>query len=131
MVLLTKPKANNWLHLTPRVAALGMDAFERGPPLMAKINAQLVRELNLAESEGEKSAGCARRHSRHSRQGRCEEQKVLRGQILEWLEAEWIASIVAKTYPEFSLYLIRVFLNGTNYRSHPDTVCDVWIRQFQ
>ena len=53
MVLLTKPKANNWLHLTPRVAALGMDAFERGPPMMAKIHAHLVRELNLAESEGE------------------------------------------------------------------------------
>ena len=28
MVLRTKPEANQWLHLTPRVAALGADAFE-------------------------------------------------------------------------------------------------------
>ena len=27
MVLRTKPKANQWLHLNPRVAALGADAF--------------------------------------------------------------------------------------------------------
>ena len=28
MVLRTKPEANRWLHLTPRIAALGTDAFE-------------------------------------------------------------------------------------------------------
>ena len=28
MVLRTKPEANKWLHLTPRIAALGADAFE-------------------------------------------------------------------------------------------------------
>ena len=28
MVLRTKPEANHWLHLTPRVAALGADAFQ-------------------------------------------------------------------------------------------------------
>ena len=31
MVLRTKPDANKWLHLTPRVAALGMDASEGSP----------------------------------------------------------------------------------------------------
>ena len=29
MVLRTKPEANRWLHLTPRVAVLGADAFEQ------------------------------------------------------------------------------------------------------
>ena len=28
LVLRTKPEANQWLHLTPRIAALGADAFE-------------------------------------------------------------------------------------------------------
>ena len=31
MVLRTKPEAKQWLHLSPRVAALGADAFEQGP----------------------------------------------------------------------------------------------------
>ena len=35
MLLRTKPEASQWLHLTPRVAALGLDAFEQGP-LMIK-----------------------------------------------------------------------------------------------
>ena len=34
MVLRTKPEANQWLHLTPRVAALGADAFEQGPVMI-------------------------------------------------------------------------------------------------
>ena len=29
MVLRTEPEANKWLHLTPRVATLGADTFER------------------------------------------------------------------------------------------------------
>ena len=56
MTLQTKPEANKWLHLTPRVAAISIDAFERGPLMIAKIHAYLLRELNLAENEGEKSA---------------------------------------------------------------------------
>ena len=39
MVLRTKPEANQWLHLTPRVAALVADAFERGPVMIRKIYA--------------------------------------------------------------------------------------------
>ena len=39
MSLRMKPEANQWLHLTPRVAALGADAFERGPMIIRKIHA--------------------------------------------------------------------------------------------
>ena len=56
MVLRTKPEANQWLHLTPRVAALGADAFEQGPVMIRKIHAYLVKEVNLAENAEEKSA---------------------------------------------------------------------------
>ena len=56
MVLRTKPEANQWLHLTPRLAALGADAFERGPAMIRKINAYLVKEVNLAKNAEEKSA---------------------------------------------------------------------------
>ena len=34
MVLSTKPEDNKWLHLTPRIAALGADVFERGPAMI-------------------------------------------------------------------------------------------------
>ena len=56
MVLRTKPEANQWLHLIPRVAALGADAFEQGPVMIKKINAYLLKEVNLAENAEEKTA---------------------------------------------------------------------------
>ena len=56
MVLRTKPVANQWLHLTPRVAALGADAFEQGPVMIRKIHAYIVEEVNLAENAEEKAA---------------------------------------------------------------------------
>ena len=56
MVLRAKAKANQWLHLTPRIAALGADAFERGPVMIRKIHAYLVKEVNLAENAEEKTA---------------------------------------------------------------------------
>ena len=56
MVLRTKPEANKWLHLTPRIAALGADAFERGPVMIRKTHAYLEKEVNLAENAEEKSA---------------------------------------------------------------------------
>ena len=43
MVLRTKLEANQWLHLTPRIAALGADAFEQGPVMIRKIHAYLVK----------------------------------------------------------------------------------------
>ena len=48
MVLRTKPEANQWLHLNPRVAALGADAFEQGPVMITKMHAYLLKEMNLA-----------------------------------------------------------------------------------
>ena len=56
MVLRAKPEANQWLHLSPRVAALGADAFEQGPVMIRKIHAYLVKEENLSESAEEKAA---------------------------------------------------------------------------
>ena len=56
IVLRTKSGANKWLHLTPRIAALRMDAFERGAAIITKIHAYLVEELNLVANEGEKLA---------------------------------------------------------------------------
>ena len=56
MVLRTKPEANQWLHLNPRVAALGADAFEQSPVMITKIHAYLLKEVNLAENAEEKTA---------------------------------------------------------------------------
>ena len=56
MVLRTKPEANQWIHLSPRVAALGADAFEQGPVMIKKIHVYLLKEVNLAENAEEKTA---------------------------------------------------------------------------
>ena len=53
MVLRPKPGANKLLLLTPRIAALGADAFERGPVMIRKIHAYLVKEIILAENAEE------------------------------------------------------------------------------
>ena len=50
MVLRTKPEANQWLHPSPRVAALGADAFEQAPVMTTKMHAYLLKEVNLAEN---------------------------------------------------------------------------------
>ena len=55
IILRTKPEAKKWLHLTPRIAALGTDAFERGQAMITKIHAYLVKEVNLAENTEEKT----------------------------------------------------------------------------
>ena len=56
MVLRTISEANKWLHLTPRIAALGTDAFELGPVMIRKIHTSLVKEGSRAENAEEKSA---------------------------------------------------------------------------
>ena len=56
MVLRTKPEANKRLHLSPRVGALGADAFEHGPVMITKIHAYLLKDVNLAENAEEKIA---------------------------------------------------------------------------
>ena len=43
LVLRTKPEANQSLHLTPRRATLGAEAFEQGPVMIRKIHAYLVK----------------------------------------------------------------------------------------
>ena len=42
--------------MTPQIAALEMEAFERGPAMITKIHAYLMKEVNLAENAEEKSA---------------------------------------------------------------------------
>ena len=64
MVLRTKPEANQWLHLNPRVAALGADAFEQGLVMITKIHAYLLKEVNLAENAEEKTAEFVNRRLR-------------------------------------------------------------------
>ena len=56
LVLRTKPEANQCLHLTPRIAALGANAIEQGPVMIKKSHAYLVKEVNLAEIAEDKSA---------------------------------------------------------------------------
>ena len=41
--------------MTPRIAKLGADAFARGPVMIRKIHAYLVKEVNLAKNDEEKS----------------------------------------------------------------------------
>ena len=56
MVLRMKPEASKWLHLTPRIDELGTDSFERGPAMIKKIHAYLVKEVNVAKNAEDKSA---------------------------------------------------------------------------
>ena len=44
------------MQLTPRIAALGSDAFERDQAMITKVHAYLMKEVNLAENAEEKSA---------------------------------------------------------------------------
>ena len=118
MVLRTKPEANKWLHLTPRIASLGVDAFERGPTMITKIHAYLVRELNLAENEGEKSAEFTDRLCQITLEAfwtqnmRGDEGFEGTDSILERLGGGWTASYLLKNYPGLSDYLIQEFLKA-------------------
>ena len=113
MVLRTKPEANQWLHLTPRVALLGADVFERGPVMIRKIHVYLVKEVNLAENAEEKSAEFINRVSQVTLEAFWT-QKV-KGQegfdrtdsMLEELGAGWNMSFLTKIYPSLSRYLIK------------------------
>ena len=113
MVLRTKPEANQWLHLIPRVAALDADAFERGPVMIKKIHAYLVKELNLAKNAEEKSAEFVNRVYQVTLEAFWT-QKVMGKEGFDWtdnmlegLGAGWTASFLAKIYPSLSRYLIK------------------------
>ena len=116
MVLRTKPEANQWLYLTPRIAALDADGFERGPVMIRKIHAYLVKEVNLAENAEEKSAEFVNKVCQvtletfwtHNVKG--EEGFERTDSMLERLGAGWIESFLAKIYPSLSRYLIKEFL---------------------
>ena len=118
MVLRTKPEANQWLHLTSRVAALGADAFEQGPVMIKKIHAYLLKEVNLAENAEEKTAKFVNRVWQVNLEIFWTEK--VKGKdgfertdsMLEGLGAGWTASFLAKVYPDLSRYLIKEFLQA-------------------
>ena len=118
MILRTKPEANQWLHLNPRVAALGADAFEQGPVMITKMHAYLLKEVNLAENAGEKTAEFVNRMCQITLETFwTQEMKRQEGfertdSMLEGLGAGWTASFLAKVYPKVSHYLIKEFLQA-------------------
>ena len=118
MVLRTKPEANQWLHLNPRVAALGADAFQQGPVMITKIYAYLLKEVNLAENAGEKTAEFVNRMCQitletfWTQEVKGQEGFERTDSMLEGLGAGWTASFLAKVYPKVSHYLIKEFLQA-------------------
>ena len=118
MVLRTKPEANQWLHLNPRVAALGADAFQQGPVMITKIHAYLLKEVNLAENAGEKTAEFVNRMCQitletfWTQEVKGHEGFERTDSMLEGLGAGWTASFLAKVYPKVSHYLIKEFLQA-------------------
>ena len=118
MVLRTKPEANQWLHLNPRVAALGSDAFEQGPVMITKIHAYLMKEVNLAENAGEKTAEFVNRMCQitletfWTQEVKGQEGFERTDSMLEGLGAGWTASFLAEVYPKISHYLIKEFLQA-------------------
>ena len=118
MVFRTKPEANQWLHLTPRVAALGADDFEQVPMMIRKIPAYLVKEMNLAENAEEKAEEFVNRvcqvtlETFWTEKVKGEEGFERTDSMLEGLGAGWTASFLAKFYPKLSRYLLKEFLQA-------------------
>ena len=118
MVLNTKPEANQWLHLSSRVAALGADAFEQGPVMITKIHAYLLKEVNLAENAEEKTAEFVNRicqitlETFWTQEVKGQEGFERTDSMLEGLGAGWTASFLAKVCPKVSHYLIKKFLQA-------------------
>ena len=118
MVLRTKPEVNKWLHLTPRIAALGADALERFPVMIRKIHAYLVKKVNLAKNAEEKSAEFVNRVCQVTLEAfwtqnvKGEEGFDRIDSMLEGLGSGWTASFLAKINPSFSRYLIEEFLQA-------------------
>ena len=118
MVLRTKPEANQSLHLTLRVAALGADAFEQGPVMITKMHAYLLKEVNLAENAEEKAAEFVNRvcqvtlETFWTQKVKGEEGFERTDSMLEGLGAGWTVSFLAKVYSKLSRYLIKEFLQA-------------------
>ena len=118
MVLRTKPEANKWLHLSPRVAALGADAFEQSPVMITKFQVYLLKEVNLAENAEEKTAEFVNRMCQitletfWTQEVKGQEGFERTDSMLEGLGAGWTASFLAKVYPKVSHYLIKEILQA-------------------
>ena len=118
MVLRTKSEANQWLHTNPRVVALGADAFEQGTVMITKIHGYLLKEVNLAENAGEKTAEFVIRMCQNTletfwtQEVKGQEGFERTDSMLEGLGAGWTASFLAKVYPKVSHYLIKEFLQA-------------------
>ena len=118
MVLRTKPEANQWLHLNPRLMALGADAFEQGTVMITKIHAYLLKEVNLAENAEEKTTEFVNRicqitlETFWTQEVKRQEGFERTDSMLEGLGAGWTASFLAKIYPKVSYYLIKEFLQA-------------------
>ena len=52
LALRTKPHANAWLYLSPRLCTLGEDAFEHAPAVIKEIHAYLKNLFNERELAG-------------------------------------------------------------------------------
>ena len=110
-----------------------MDAFERGSTMITKIYVYIVRELILAENEGEKSAELVDKMCQITLEVfwtqivRGEECFERTDSMLKGLGAGWTTSFLANVYPGLSRYLIREILHARIiYCSDPGTVRDVW-----
>ena len=118
MVLRTKPEANQWLHISPRVAAVGADAFEQVSIMIKKIHAYLLKEVNIAENAEEKTAEFVNRMCQitletfWTQEVKGEEGFEQTDSMLEELGAGWTAPFLAKVYPKISHYLIKEFLQA-------------------
>ena len=127
MVLRTKPEANQWLHLSPRVAALGADAFEQGPVMITKIHAYLLKAVNLAENAGEKTAEFVNSMCQvtletfWTQEGKGQEGFERTDSMLERLGAKSLA-LLDKRIPPSSSGSVN---SGTN-----SLVRDIWSREF-
>ena len=115
----TKPEANKWLHLTPRFGALGADAFQRGPPMIAKIHQYFLESLDRAERRGDKATEFIDRMNRKTleiirtenvqeRDGQVRTDSVLK----DW-EQVGPGSFLAKLYPKLFQYMIKEFIGAT------------------
>ena len=118
MVLRTKLEANKWLHLNPRKAALGADAFERGPAVIMNIHAYIVKEVNLAENAEEKPVAFVNRKCQVPSEAfwtqnvKGEEGFDRTDSMPEGLGAGWTASVLAKVYHSLSRDLNTEFLQA-------------------
>ena len=112
--------------LDPSDSTLGTDAFERGPVMIKKIHAYLVKEVNLAENDEEKSAEVVNRVCQvtlevfWTQNKKGEEGFDRTDSMLEGLGAGWTGSFLAKVYPSLSRYLIRELLQAVTELSIVD-----------